>query len=460
MTITVLAVSLDAPSGDITVELGSTFNITLRTTQLGSGGPDDVSVRPQWNNASTWTNLPSDFSTPISSNPIARVWSPSPPSSNNTHTFTATANQVGTFEIRGFAQCVITSDRISIESPEITVIVSPKPGKGALALTGKVPSVFQALKEIPGKGALTLTGKTPTLFRQDLRKPAKEALSLSGKVPILRFAYKELPNHETLALSGKQPSTIVNHIARPGAGSLSFTGKSPIRLVMMFEISGKGALALSGKVPLAPVTAHQVVLPGRRILTLAPEAPISISTTDNYSGPGKLAMNFAGKVPTLNQTTHRTIPIPAATLALTGSAPASVKSQVRPVGVVSLSLTGKTPSRVPSTWIPVPVGAVGLTTYGNFLVSDVLALTIATYAPIVTVNDIALPAAGALTFEGKDVLANNAATQSPAVELVLTTYAPTISFSSFFERGPTRLVSLTVDRRLEVIGTPTQTLID
>jgi hypothetical protein len=143
-------------------------------------------------------------------------------------------------------------------------------------------------------------------------------------------------------------------------------------------------------------------------------------------------------------------------IALAQAAPVTVESKVRYPAEVPLTLTVHTPFRVPGAIVTVPVASLAITTHEPFAVFQFAELVIATFAPVRVVDFLILPAARALVLSGQAPLSENAAAIVDEGTLVLAGQAPTVDFTSLLIQGDPKLLSLTVDRNIQFIATPTE----
>jgi hypothetical protein len=137
-------------------------------------------------------------------------------------------------------------------------------------------AVSSGVSIAPSKGALAFTGKTPTLAQtaNQTTAPAKGALTFGGKTPVVtRTANQTVaPAKGVLAFSGKQPAVAqtANQTVTPAKGALTFSGKTPTvaQSVPGVLTPSKGVFRFTGGIPVLVQTSDPIVvptLPGPRI---------------------------------------------------------------------------------------------------------------------------------------------------------------------------------------------------
>jgi len=312
----------------------------------------------------------------------------------------------------------------------------------------------------PAKGAIALSTFAPTLFHDSIRQPAKGAIVVAGQAVTVFREDNVLPSGASVSLSGKSVVKTVDFIARPAAYALTLAPQAVVKIDAATRIPATRPINFTTYIPVSDPTDDTFAFPPRKQCALATEAPLIHTTTNNLVGPGRLPASLVGHAPTLDQTTHRFIDVPAYPVTLLGIQPQVVQSQVRATLTGSLSLTGKLAFRVPGTPIEVGSTTLSLATFLPFLQAGPASLDLTTFAPTALVNYRVNPAVRTLAISGKNVFSHAGSVGPGELEAVLTTYAPTISFTSFFGVGPYKLISLTVDRDLQSIATPIETLVD
>ena len=312
----------------------------------------------------------------------------------------------------------------------------------------------------PAVTDLDFTGHQPETFIAEIAVPGTETLALAGKILTVELAESVHPSEDILVLTEQVPRRIVNFLRLPAIDTLALTGQAPTKTVNFLPLPAIDTLALAGKVPVADTTANHVALPARRSLTLAPEAPLAVDTDNFFAGPAKGMAAWVGKVPTLEQTTS-VAPVPdVSTVVLAGQAPAAVRSQLRPMAAGALLLTTTVPLASFGTPIEVSDAAITTTGYTPVLGPLKAGLVLTTQQPVAVANHLALPAAATLVITPQPVDMIISGQITPVGVLTLATHTPTLEFSSFLTPGDPRLISLTVDRRIEFIATPTDILIE
>jgi len=362
-----------------------------------------------------------------------------------------TQAQLNSMQVRiTTTQLTFPPDIAYIDALDVIVKYSPQspylltPAAGALALSGTVPTLQDLRVEEPPVGAVALAGKVPLVIRHDEVLPSAAGLVLSKVVggtfppPKVVVNFLTQPAIDTLAISTDAPTGLGSHLASPA------------------EVTPD--VALSGKVPVADTTGAHTAAPGAERLVLFPQAPLLQTATATAIGPMRRRGVIAGKVPTVVPTSSVIRDPAAATVSIATAAP-SIDGPLLIPASVALALTTLTPLRVPSTVLTTPVVSLALAGHMPALGPLEASLVLATYTPTITVNHLPQPATVAITILGQDVIFDNASV-SPAVgALNFTGYAPTLSFSTVLISGAPGLISLTVDRALEFIATPTDILI-
>lgn len=330
--------------------------------------------------------------------------------------------------------------RIHIDTVDAIITFAPSPSHrievvvGALSLAGKLPAVLDSRIKAPTTGAVVLAGKTSTLFREDNAQVSADILILSGKAP----------------------SIIGDHVTLPAVGTLALvSGALTLNLSMLPAVN---ALVLAGKVPTFIATGNHT-RPIRRVFVLLwEEAPLSEHSPDLVDGPGRMLTNFNPKAVTLDQTFNH-FPLPAAGTLILAPQLASLDSHTVIPAIDSLALAGQAPIASIGKSLLVTEGTLVFGTYVPLPAEVFTELTITGYAPFIGENYPLNPAVTSLAFTSYVPLSLVASISPLATALTLSGYAVTLEIDTPLVTGLPRLISITVDRKIEFIATPTDLLI-
>jgi hypothetical protein len=214
--------------------------------------------------------------------------------------------------------------------------VTVAPGKGAVTVTGKAPTVARTAHQTvsPGKAAVTATGKAPVVARTQHQwvAPGKGAVAATGKQPTVARQANQwvVPDKGTVTHIGRQPTLTqgVTTTVAPGKGAVIHAGKQPsiARSTHQVVSPAAGAAVFTGRQPTVVRTAHQWVAPGKSALTVTGKTPVVLQGLTTGVAPDKGAIVYTGRQPTLAQTTHTVVQPGKAAAVYTGRQPAIVSS--------------------------------------------------------------------------------------------------------------------------------------
>ena len=334
--------------------------------------------------------------------------------------------------------------RLEIDAVDLEItyaLQSPiaiRPAVGGITLTGgDAPTLDFEVIKYPAAGSQALSGQAVTLFREDTLYPGEDTINFTQYAPtVFRVTYR-LPTIGGITLTGGDAPTLDSE-----------------------SVMTAGSLSLTGKQPAASTEANRIALPGKRQLTLDPEA-VGLETSTNVTrSPAREVLAYTGKVPVVQQSLNLWEPVPVGSLAYTGKVPVTAGSYVISVAEVDLTLTGAVPSIPEDTGLP--VGAGGLTTASvrPQIGGREAQLTLSGQLPTCFNQYYSLPAAYDLTLTGTVALSLAAAEQPGTGALSISTLgtAPSLTITSSLTPGAPGLVNVTVDRDIEFIATPIITL--
>ena len=308
---------------------------------------------------------------------------------------------------------------------------------------------------------LALSGAAPTVQELKYEQPLVGTLVLAGQQPALKRFDVHLPSPDLLMLAGKAPARIVNHLATPGIDALVLAGQVPPRIVNDYYAPAVRATALAGKVPVPAVTVDHLAVPSAQQLVLSLEAPLIPQTGDDLLGPAKVRRRLVGKLPVTVDTSNLVVRPGAGALALARHAAViTSRNKAFTVTAGAVTLASAAPAAYPGTSIPVLSGSLAITGQAPQTLLAYTQLELLGYAPAAVMTHLALPAAAALALAGQGVEVENASIFMYAGQLQFAGQAPSLEFSSLFSGSKPRLISLTVDRSIEFIATPTDILIE
>jgi len=315
------------------------------------------------------------------------------------------------------------------------------------------------LSASPGVVTRSLTGAAPSLKYDRFIGPAAETLTLNEQTPSLLRSYNERPFEVQRRLNPKLPFRIVDFIRQPSVGGVVIDGKAETLTVNHLASPAAETLALTGQVPVSAAVADHVANPPRRELVLEPESVLVPVTNSAAFIVPRVKQYLTGKVPTASTTRHVWENPAVGGLTLSGQANSLAGSVGRTPALGTLSLGGQAPLVVRGTVLT--MNNASLTLSGGQpqlgLLPDALAL--AGQAP--TLDYTVALALGTLTLTGKAppvVLVS--ATMPETGTLTLSGKVPTLGFSTQLTPGLPGLISLSVDYGIELIGTPTDIVVD
>jgi hypothetical protein len=289
---------------------------------------------------------------------------------------------------------------ISISVGEITT------GAGALALTGKTPTLEYDWVVAPAKGELTLAGQSLNV-QEYLTEPGTETLALTGKAPIVGPPITIAVNRLQLSLNayattraygllltGQALTFETPGVKSASAAALSLTTYAPTVASSETKVpTPTGQAALLGYWPVL-----SIVNPNQEsTFILEGYAPISWTTSPTFfPGRGELTLTTITPISDVEGLA------PTGSLVLVGQQPNTVARTIIP-GAASLSLTGTLPARGPEP----PAASLSLTgaiVYTRRTTSPgtgTVSLTSQSPTVSVGVNSTRSPAAGSLALAGK-----------------------------------------------------------
>jgi len=308
---------------------------------------------------------------------------------------------------------------------------------------------------------LALSGQAPEQSVDEYTYPAKAALALATEAPTLDSPKTELPAAVVRLLNGKLPTYTLQHYRRPAAATPTLNGKAPQAYIADALTTAVEELDLAGKAAAAvTVTHNHFRFPGLRTLHLIPEAPLQQQPGAAAVGPSRLKGNFTGKAPTLDRTYH-VYPAPApGAVALVGKAVTLQQGRILSVTEVDLSLAPSTPSVVQSAVHSVPEVDLAFTGRVPAAAQEFTQLRILGYAPVLSGSYRLTPAAATLSLAGLAPISGNIAVYTSNATAQYTGHEPSMTFSTSLTPGQPGLISLTIDREVEFIATPTTILLE
>ena len=323
----------------------------------------------------------------------------------------------------------------------------------SLNLQGYVPRAGLDHVPAPIKAAAVLSGQAVISKFDRFVTPAKVAAVLTGKVPVLSSKL-QAPPIGGLALTSKAATKVVNYLMLPAVYAAALISAAPTLLHNSIRTPAKvTSFALSGKTPTLDHTAHHVATPAASNFTLRPK--IVMIPLESISAPEGTFV-LAGKVPTLDHTLDVFKSPPSVpTFTLGEQSVVRIGDRPRTPAVDIFSLTGQAVGRSVNNVIPIPDAAT-LSFLGvkPQLHTEFLTLSLDPKSVVVVVNDIVLPAAATLTFNGEEfIFGTGAAFEFPGT-LSLTTGAVTFIIQAPSKTDDLKLISLTVQRKLIQIATP------
>lgn len=304
------------------------------------------------------------------------------------------------------------------------------------------------------EGSLSLTGKVPDTLINSIEVPTDGALALAGTTSVVLERDVELPPQALLRFTKTTPTLLINHIGQPAAYTMALNEQTPLRISNNPEDPGAGSMALSGKVPtfdftyVREIAATSITLNGRQVLKLT----AGLISVEN----GQVVL--AGDAPEPSLSDNRRYLPPSSPMVLAGSAPAL--SYGRPVAPTAgtLSLAGVVSTLSYGSYIVPPAGSL---TFTGFAPTDYLGpatLILAGTTPgIATVNAPVIPL-GTLALTGRLPYYEHGTKLVDQAVLTFNRTAPTLVFSSGLVGKP-GIISLTVDRDIEIIATPTDIVV-
>ena len=309
----------------------------------------------------------------------------------------------------------------------------------------------------PPIAALTLATAAPTA-RQDLfRLPAVETAALAGQAPSLKLEEQVLPSDVALMFDGQAPVASTNFAMLPAVETAVLAGQAPVDVIASTVAPAVETLVLAGKVPTLELTANHLPLPPRQRVFLLTEAP----SIDGESNPPRSLLGLTTDAPTFEIGVSHLIVMQRSFVNISSAASVLQIGDNIPVATAALTLAPLTPVRVGGTPVDVPgTATLALTTYTPSAEFGFAELALATFAPTAITTHASVPAALALTLTGHVPIVENASVHQPTGALTLAGQAPSMAFSSFLTPGKPGLISLSIDRRIEFIATPTDILIE
>jgi len=334
-----------------------------------------------------------------------------------------------------------------------TAFLDPLIPAATLALQGYVPRAGLNHVPTPAKAAAVLTGQAVISKYDRFITPAKVTVALAGKVPALNSTLQAPPIGE-LALTGKTATKVVNHLMSPVVYAAALTGAALTLLHNSIRTPVKvTSFALSGKTPTLDHTQNHVATPAASNFTLRPK--IVMIPPESISAPEGMFV-LAGKVLTLDHTLDVFKSPPSVpTFTLGEQSVIRIGDRPRTPAVDVFELTGQAVGRSVDNIIPIPDAAMLLFSgVKPQLHTEFLMLSLGPKAVVAVVNNIVLPAAATLAFNGEEfIFGTGAAFEFPGA-LSLTTKAVTFVIEAPSRTDDLKLISLTVQRKLIQIATP------
>jgi len=307
---------------------------------------------------------------------------------------------------------------------------------------------------------LVLSNDAPIARRLKYEVPLVGALVLAGQAPSLQREDDHLPSEARRFLVEKTPLAIVNHIVSPAVVALALAEQTPVREVDTGYAPAVRAEVLAGKAPTIITTAEHFSYPARLPLLLPGAAPL---IGDDRFDPSRARQYLTGKVPTIDLTVNSRPVMSTGAAALTSyAAVVTSRNKVKEplVGAVALSTAAPSAYVGSSIVVPSATTSLSLATFEPSASFQFAQMFLLGYAPTLVIDHLAKPAAGALVFDQFIVEVENGSIFMYVGSLQLAGHAPALDFSSFLTTVDPRLISLTVDRSIEFIATPTDILIE
>jgi len=304
----------------------------------------------------------------------------------------------------------------------------------------------------PPAGDLTTASAAPTVEITDFNFPASEALILAGQAVIVEHTDGHSPFPARRDLVPAAPT--LDASSYPAEVDLALSVKTPTAFVENTVAPAVDTLALAGKIP--TLLQDSIRTPADQRLLLATEAPLrQRSDETTFYGPGSVSLTLLGYDVDLAGLRNFWIDTPAGAGVLAGYASTLIRGVGRAPTEGTLTLTGQALAASRGNVDSVTEGTAVLNGYAPAAVSEFLELTLTGYQPTKIVDHLVVPAVTALSLTGQAPRVADAGELIAVGELQLDTYAPTTTITSTLTPGQPGLISLTVDRNIEFIATPT-----